>query len=87
MAWAKILYSTLELDLEISVSFLIYQETKLGPRKMQAPYVDVLSSRSEAKSSSQNSTMVIGKMMLTGISRIPWLMVPCKYLKILLTAS
>ncbi|PNX61347.1 hypothetical protein L195_g060622, partial [Trifolium pratense] len=45
---ARLLYSASALDLATSVCFLDHQETRLGPTKMQAPDVDLLSSGSDA---------------------------------------
>ena len=52
---AKLRYSALVLDLDITACFFELQDTRLPPRKIQKPKVDVLSSGSQAQLASQKA--------------------------------
>jgi hypothetical protein len=59
--FARLLYSASVLDLATRVCFFELQETRFGPKKMQEPEVDLLSSTSEAQSASQNAVKERGE--------------------------
>lgn len=85
VARARLTYSASVLDLEITGCFLAHQETKFGSMKMQAPEVDLLSTRSNPQSASQQASN--GKVeVLIGFKWSPEVMVPLSYLRIRLTA-
>jgi len=52
---AKLRYSASVLDLATTDCFFDHQDTKLDPKKMAAPEVDLLSSGSDAQSASQKA--------------------------------
>lgn len=79
---ARHLYLASALDLGTMVCFLVDHIIGLAPRKMYKLDVKHLVSRQESQSKSKNSLMC---RPLEGWNSNPWLMVPCKYLKILFT--
>jgi len=70
-ACARLLYSASALDLATSVCFFAHQDTRFGPRKMQAPDVLLLSSGSEAQSASQNPMIARGSVGLASVRSRP----------------
>jgi len=86
VTWARLRYSSSVVDLATKSCFLAHHETKLGPRKMQAPEVDLRSSWSAAQSASQNPKILIEEVVLAGLISKPCVIIPLRYLSIHLTA-
>jgi hypothetical protein len=84
VAFATALYSASVVDLETVGCFIALQETRLEPRNIAKPPVDLLSSKHPAQSASENLLTSIDDD-LTICNPIP--MVPLTYLKILFTAA
>ena len=55
MAFAKALYSTFVLDLETVACFRAHHDIKLGPKQIEKPPVEHLSSRQPAQSESEKA--------------------------------
>jgi len=82
---SQVLYSAYVLDLATTFGFLDHQGTRLGPKKIAAPEVDLLSSGLKP---SQHHSMLgtLKQADLEGCNLNPREIVPFRYLRILLTA-
>jgi hypothetical protein len=80
VAFATALYSASVLDLETVACFFAHHETRLGPKKIANPPVELLSSRQPAQSASENPlTSIDGDLLNIN----PMLDVFFKYLRTL----